>query len=460
MSVYDVAVLGGGPGGCAAALRAAARGAKTCLIEARLVGGTCLNVGCIPTKAMLHGAQLAWRSAAAGSMGLAGEGLRVDGPAFMKRTASVVGIVRKGLEGLLKGRQVDVIAGRGRLTGPGQLSLTGPDGRTAISAGAVIIATGSRPARPGFAPWGSPRVMTTDEATTAGDLPGSVLIVGGGVIGCEFATLYAELGVRTHLVEALPGLLGNIDPDAARIVARSLRRRKVKVTTSAEIVAMSADEEGVSAELADGTHIGAEVALVAVGREPNVEDIGLESVGIELTDGIIPVDEHCRTAVEGVYAVGDVAERMQYAHLAARMGVVAADNATGHEHSDDRAVVPECIYTHPEVAAVGLRKVRLATAAGKVRTAMFPLQASGMARACGQTDGLVKLFGHAETGEVLGGVVVAPRATDMIAEIALAARCGLKVEDLAETIHAHPSFCESVRSAAESWLGLGIDTLE
>ena len=294
----------------------------------------------------------------------------------------------------------------------------------------------------------------------AGDLPGSVLIVGGGVIGCEFATLYAELGVRTHLVEALPGLLGNIDPDAARIVARSLRRRKVKVTTSAEIVAMSADEEGVSAELADGTHIGAEVALVAVGREPNVEDIGLESVGIELTDGIIPVDEHCRTAVEGVYAVGDVAERMQYAHLAARMGVVAADNATGHEHSDDRAVVPECIYTHPEVAAVGLRKVRLATAAGKVRTAMFPLQASGMARACGQTDGLVKLFGHAETGEVLGGVVVAPRATDMIAEIALAARCGLKVEDLAETIHAHPSFCESVRSAAESWLGLGIDTLE
>ncbi|MCD6365236.1 MAG: dihydrolipoyl dehydrogenase [Planctomycetes bacterium] len=459
MSEYDVAILGGGPGGYTAAFRAAQRGAKTCCIEAAQLGGTCLNVGCIATKAMLHAGKLAWEIGRCKGLGLSAGPVDVDGPAMMKHVSGTVSVLRKGVEGLLKARKVDVVTGRGCLVAPGRIQVTNGGEQTEISARSVIIATGSRPVRPAFVPWDSPRVMTTDQAIGAANLPNSVLIVGGGVIGCEFATIYAELGITTYLVEALDRLLSTVDPEASRIVARSLKRRKVQLLTSAEIVSMAGDETSVATELANGRAIHTDAALVAVGRQPNVQDIGLETLGIELDDGIIKVDERCRTNVDGVFAVGDVAERRQYAHLAARMGIVAAGNATGGLVVDDRSVVPECIFTHPEVSAVGLANVR-ATDSSEVRIAKFPLQANGLARIHGQTDGLVKLYARRDTGEVLGGLAIGPRAADLIGEIALAVRHQLKVEDIAETIHAHPTFAESVYEAAESWLGLPIHSLE
>jgi len=454
---YDVAVLGAGPGGYVAAIRAAKRGAKTCVIEAGKVGGVCLNVGCIPTKAMLHAGEVFSHIARSPEYGFVGAGKpTVDGAAYMKRVAGVVDGISKSVERLVKSRKVDLIRGRGKLTARDTLEVAGPDGAQRIKAKSIIIATGSRPARPGFLPFDSGRVWTTDEATTAKTLPESVLIIGGGVIGCEFATVYAELGIPTTVVEMLDRLVANVDEDAAKAIHKSLEQRGAKVRTKARIVGLKATKSGVAAELEGGEKLEAALALAAVGRLPNVEDIGLETVGVQLDGKIIQVDDRCRTNIEGIYAIGDCAEARQYAHLASRMGVVAAENATGHAARDPRTVVPVGIYTHPEVATVGLSEAEAATSGKKVRVARFFYQGSGMARAYGETEGQVKLIADETLGEVLGGVVIGQHATDVIQPIALAMRNELTVDELAETIHPHPTFVEGVMEAAESWLGYPI----
>ena len=454
MNSYDVAVLGGGPGGYEAAVRAARRGAKVCCIEMGHLGGVCLNVGCIPTKAMLRASEIAWTLRHAADFGLSVGEPKVDGPAYMKRVAEVVAGLRKGVEGLLKAAGVNVIRGRGRLTAPGRLTVETKGKREDVAAKAVILATGARAARPDFLPWDSGLVWTTDEATTAEDLPESVLIIGGGIIGCEFATLYAELGIPTTIVEMLDRLASTIDEDAAKAISALLKKRKAKVRTGAKVVRVEAGKNRVTAHLEGGEEVEAARTLVAVGRIPNTEDLGLEDVGVQLDGRLIKVDERCRTGVAGVYAVGDCAERRQYAHLAGRMGVVAADNATGHEAADDRKVVPAGVYTHPEVATVGLSEADAKKQSGRVRIARFAFRASGMARAYGEANGHVKIVADEELGEILGAVVIGPHATDVVQEIALAMRHELTVEELAETIHGHPTFSEGVLEAAEAWLGL------
>jgi dihydrolipoamide dehydrogenase len=455
---YDVAVLGGGPGGYVAALRAAQRGATTCCIEMGELGGVCLNVGCIPTKAMLHASEVYRHIRRAREYGFAAEKTSVDGARFMKRVRGVTTGLRKGVGALLKKRGVEVIRGRGRLTGPRALAVETDDGTVEVEAGAVILATGSRPARPGFAPWDSGRVWTTDEATTAEDLPESVVVVGGGVIGCEFATVYAELGIRTAVVEMLDRLLPLLDRDASDAVSKSLDERGVEVLTGAKIVNMKATKKQISAELEGGKTLTAGHALVAVGRVANVEDLGLEDAGVGLADRIIQVDDACRTTADGVYAVGDCAHRLQYAHLASRMGTLAADNATGHGGRDALDVVPQVVYTHPEIASVGLTESEARDSGRDVKVARFPLEASGMARAYGDTAGEVKLVADAGHGEVLGASVIGQHASDIIEELAIVMKNELTVEEVAHTIHPHPTFVEAVHEAAELWLGLPIHT--
>jgi dihydrolipoamide dehydrogenase len=279
------------------------------------------------------------------------------------------------------------------------------------------------------------------------------------VIGCEFATVYSELGIPTTLVEMLERLVPPVDEDAAKAIATSLKKRKAKVLVGSKIVEMKADSSGVRATIAGGETVEAAWALVAVGRAPNVEGLGLEDLGVELAGGVIKVDDRCRTSVAGVYAIGDCAEKLQYAHLASRMGIVAADNATGHPASDSRKVVPIGIYTHPEIATVGLSEAAAKKERGDVRVARFAYQASGMARAQGDMEGGVKIVADAELGEILGAVVIGRHATDVVQEIACAMRNELTVEELAQTIHPHPTFVEAVGEAAEGWLGLPIHTM-
>ncbi len=479
---YDVAVLGAGPGGYVAALRAAMRGARVCCIDAGRIGGTCLNVGCIPTKAMLHASELYYQISHAAELGITTGEPRLDSRALMQRTQKVVDNLRKGVAGLLKARKVDFIAGRGKLIAADAIevaeggmaagscrhadaSRAGNDARhaTFVKAKAIIIATGSRPARPEMLPWDSGHVITTDEATQSEQLPPAIAIVGGGVIGCEFATYYSELGVVTTVVEMMDRLVSTLDEDASRLISRSLAKRKVEVLTGARIVSARASADAVTLELdrgpgGQGKSIEAPCVLAAMGRPANTEDIGLEALGVAMDDAIIRVDDRCRTNVPGVYAIGDVAERRQYAHLASRMGVVAADNATGHDAADDRAVVPVGVYTHPEVAAVGMSEAQ-ARAAGEIKVTRFPYLASGMAQAYAQTEGMVKLVADAATGRLLGGLIIGQHATDSIHEVALAVRKGMTVEDVAALIHAHPTFAEAIGEAAEGWLGMPIHTM-
>jgi dihydrolipoamide dehydrogenase len=302
--------------------------------------------------------------------------------------------------------------------------------------------------------------MTTDEAVRAGTLPQSIIILGGGVIGCEFATMYAELGIPTTVVEMLPSLVANLDADIVKAVTASLKKRGVNIIvgasiTSASVVEGDSGARSIRAELAGRQVLEASHLLAAVGRPPNTADIGLEQLGVAMDGKVIRVDDHCRTSVPNIYAIGDVAETRQYAHLASRMGLVAADNAAGKDARDDRAVVPAGMYTHPEVAIVGLSEKRAREQQPKVKVVSFPLMALGMARAYGQTEGFVKIIAQPD-GKVLGGAIVGAHATDTIHLIAAAIRHGQTVADLAELIHAHPTFAEAVGEAAELWLGLPV----
>ena len=458
MNTCDVAVLGGGPGGYVAALQAAQRGARTCLIEMGKLGGVCLNVGCIPTKAMLHASDIYRQFGRADRFGLAAGDPEVDGPAFMRRVVKVAEGLSKGVALLLRKRGVTVIRGRGRLAGRDTLAVETDDGSEEVRARSIILATGSSPARPGFAPWHSDRAWTTDEATTADRLPQSVLIVGGGVIGCEFATVYAELGIPTTVVEMLDRLLPTFGEEASKTVRKSLKQRGAELLTGAKITGMKATKKQVTAILEGGRTLEADRALVAVGRVANVENLGLEDAGVECDGGIIRVDDACRTSADGIYAIGDCAASLQYAHLASRMGTVAADNATGHPAHDPLNVVPQVVYTHPEIATVGQTEAEAREAGRQVRVARFPLQASGLARAYDETEGEVKLVAEAEHGEILGASVIAARAADVIQEIALAMKNELTVEEVADTIHPHPTFGECVHEAADLWLGFPVHT--
>ena len=455
--LYDVAILGGGPGGLAAAMQVARRGGTACLIESARLGGTCLNVGCMPTKAMLAASGIRRQAASCAEFGLTAGTLTVDPKAFMRRVAGVIATLgEKADKGLAASKQITLVTGPGRLVDATTLAVQTADGEVRVNARAIIIATGSRTTKPGFLPWDSGCVITSDEATTADDLPQSVLIVGGGVIGCEFATIYSELGVKTYVVEMLDRLLPELDSEASAAVSTSLLDRGAEVLTGRRVASVTPDGDDASVELDDGRTIQVHRVLVAVGRQANIADIGLEEIGVEIADGIITVDAHCRTNIENIYAIGDAAEARQYAHLADRMGVVAADNAMGHELTDDRTVVPVGAYTHPEIASVGLNLAGAKEKFGSARVFRYSYKTGGMALVCGQTEGQVKLIADPQSGTIYGALWIAGHATDMIVEIALAMRHGLTLEHIAQTIHPHPTYQEAVAVIAEAWTAASI----
>lgn len=447
----DIAILGGGPGGYVAALRAAQLGAQVVLIEEKNLGGVCLNVGCIPTKALLRSAEIYRQFQRAKSFGIKLEGsVSPDWPAMQARKGRVVKQLVRGVEMLLSKAGVQVIHGRGRLLSPTTLQINVAGEQQQVSAKNMIIATGSRPIRLPLPGMELPGVIDSTGALNLETLPERLLIIGGGVIGCEFADIYSALGTRVTVVEMLDRLLPQMDADLGQALAPVMKKRKVRLLLDSRVTRVDLAEGGLRVSISSpkgDESIEVDKVLVAVGRQPNVEDIGLEAAGVRVERQGIPVDAYTRSNVAHIYAIGDVTGVAQLAHVASAMGEVAVENALGHEVTLDLKTSPGCVYTDPEIASVGLSEEDARDAGYDVQVGTFPLGANSKALTYGERTGFVKVVGEERYGEVLGLHIFAPHASDLIHEGALALALEATVDEFIATIHGHPTQAEAVREA-------------
>ncbi len=453
-----VLVLGGGPAGYVAAMRAAQLGAAVTLVEAREVGGTCLNRGCIPTKAMVAGAERLQHARVAAEFGVVVGEVGLDFPAFMARKERVTTRLRDGVAQLLKGRKVDVVAGRASLASPGRLALD--DGR-ALEGDAVILATGSEPVRLPVFDWTDPRVMTSDELLAIDHVPPRLAVVGGGVIGCEFASVFTRLGSAVTVVEMMDQLLPGEDKRTGRSLQQAFKKAGIAVVLKTAVEGVAAAADGLALRLADGREVAADVVLVSVGRRPVSRGMGFEEAGVVIDDrGFVVVDGALRTSLDGVFAAGDVAGPPLLAHWAYHQGAVAAENAvTGGRLEVEREIVPNCVFSSPEVASFGLTEDRAAAEGRAVEVAHVRFNGNSKAVIEGEDDGYVRIVCEPGGGRVLGASLIGPRVTELVHELALAARAGLTLADVAATIHAHPTLSEAVGEAALAGLGRGMHSL-
>ncbi len=446
-----VVVLGGGPAGDVAALRAAQLGADVTMIERAELGGTCLNWGCIPTKALLATADLLRRVRRADEFGLVVPEVSFDFPKMMSRKQDVVLKMRSGVEGAAKRKGVTVVRGEGRVDGDAVVV----DGERYVY-DHLVVCVGTEPSGlPGY-DMDHPAVLTSNDILVLESVPESLIVVGGGVIGCEFASLFAALDTKITVIEILPRLLAGIDNRTASQFQKLLEKEGVTVHLGRQATVSEYRDDGVTVTLDDGTEISAEKLLVSVGRRSQAAGIGLEELGVEITDrGIVVVDEYLRTANPKIWAVGDCIGGLQLAHLASAEGGRAVENAlTGHLIPMDRTVVPSCIYTHPEIATVGLNADAAKEAGFDVKLGQARFVGSGKALGEGEPDGYAQLVTDANTGLLLGATIMGVHAVEMIHEIGVAISDGLTVTELGEIIHAHPTVSEMVMDAAQQAVGV------
>ena len=452
-----VIVVGGGPGGYVATIRAAQLGAETHLVEKENLGGTCLNVGCIPTKALLHTAELYHAVKHGERIGLVGDSVQLDWRALMNRKNSVVRRLVGGVAGLLKANGVTVHKGTGQLISGEEVQIQG-DKPATLRADAIILSTGSVPVKLNFPGADLPGVVDSTGVLSLDKLPASIAIIGGGVIGVEFAALYAALGSQVTVIELLPEILPGIDSELAANLKQSLSKKGVRFLNGAKLEAVSKTATGLSAHVALGNEtkeIDAEIVLVAVGRRAYTEGAGLEAAGVKLERGKVVVDDHYRTNLPKVYAIGDCNGITMLAHAASHQGIAAAEHALGHAAAGHgRPIVPACVYTHPELAAVGLTEDKIKELGIAYKRGVFPLAGNGKSMIDEGEGGFVKILAGAKYGEILGVHMVGPRATEIIGEATLAMRLEATVDELVSTIHAHPTVSESLGEAA-----LAVDNL-
>jgi dihydrolipoamide dehydrogenase len=456
MSVYDVVVLGAGPGGYVAALRAAQLGAKVCLVEKDAVGGTCLNRGCIPSKALIHSAALWKRAREGAAFGVNAGQWSFDWGKAQSRKNDIVSTQVKGVHTLLQAAKVEIKRGAGSLADGRTVTVSANGTAETVAGRAIILATGSEPAAlPGVQVDGE-RVLTSTEALRLPEVPRTFLIVGGGVIGMEFASMLSSLGTQVTVVEMLPQVLAMEDPMLVRVLQGALQKQGVTFHVSARVEKVETTPSGARVGIGSGTTLEAERVLVATGRSLNSRGIGLEAVGVKTERGAVLVNERMETSVPGVYAVGDVTGISLLAHVASMQGLVAAANAAGGQAAMDYSAIPNCVYTDPEIASVGLPEPKAKEQGRAVRVGRFNFAALGKAMCIGETTGMVKVVADAQTDKVLGVGIVGPHATDIIAEGVLAVRHGLTVHQVAEAIHAHPTLPEAVGEAMHDVHGQAI----
>jgi dihydrolipoamide dehydrogenase len=459
----DAVVIGAGPGGYVAGIRLGQLKKKALVVEKEKPGGVCLNVGCIPSKALINASKLFDKLRHGNDIGIFADNLRVDMPRMQSWKDEVVSKLTGGVRTLLKANGCDYRTGVAHLTGRNTLEIEGQGAdagkKILVEASAIIIATGSRPVEiPGFAFDGN-RVVDSTGALAFSEVPQRLVVIGAGYIGMEIGTLYAKLGSKVAMVEALPAILPGTDPELAQVVARRLKKMGVETLTGAKAKSWAerGDRATVTIETSGGeVQLDADKVLVAVGRRPNSEGLGLEAVGVKLERGFIPVDKRQQTNVPGIYAIGDVAGQPMLAHKASKEAEVAAEVIAGHRAEMDVRAIPAVIFTDPEVASVGLTVEEAEKKGRKVRVGKFPFAALGRAIANNDTDGFVKIVVDAETTEVLGLHVVGNGAGDAIAEAALAIEMGALAADIGLTVHAHPTLPEAIMEAAKASQGEAI----
>ena len=457
---FDVIVIGGGPGGYVAAIRAGQLGLKAACVEADRLGGVCLNIGCIPTKALLSSALMVNELKKADGHGISFEGLTVDlGPA-QARSRTVANRLSNGVSFLLKKNKVAHIEGYGRLLGGGAVEVENERDRRTITAKDIIIATGSRPRSLPFLQIDEERIWSSTGALFQDRAPGTLVVVGAGAVGMEFADIYNAYGTEVTVIEALDRVLPLEDRDASRAVAQAFRKRKMKIFTSARVESTVVRGDGVTISFTDkkgkAHTLDVDYVLSAVGRIPNTEDIGAEAAGVKLTErgGFVEVDGTMRTSAPGVWAVGDCAGEQLLAHKGMHEGVVAAEHIAGvGHHTVDYGNVPNCTYCHPEVASVGLTEEQAREKGLDIEVGKFPWVANGRALAAGDSTGFVKVIRDKRYSEVVGAHIVGPHATELIAEFVMARHLESTVEEIDLAMHPHPTLSEAVAEGALGALG-------
>ncbi|MCX5884460.1 MAG: dihydrolipoyl dehydrogenase [Proteobacteria bacterium] len=446
---YDIIFLGAGPAGYQGAIRAAQLGAKVAVVEERKVGGVCLNKGCIPTKTLNASVEMLRHLRNAGKFGLHAGSFTVDFQEIIGRRDKVISLLRGGVEFLFRERGVHLVRGKGKIISRDSIQVEGNDKIELLKGKALIIATGSRPARPSSFPSNSPFVLDTEDWFNLREVPESLLVVGGGAVGVEFASIFAELGSKVTIVEMMERLLPGEDRDLSAQLERSFKRRKIRIITSAKVDALRYEGERAKVLLSQGEEMEASRILLCTGRIPNIEGIGLEGIGVSTSKGWVSVNERMETNLPGIYAAGDITGGILLAHVAFAEGIVAAENALGAQKSMSYHAVPRCIFANPEIAAVGMTEDE-AKGEYPIKVSTFPLKSLGVAQALGEWEGLVKMIAHAETDEVLGVHIAGHQASALIAEAALAIQAGLKVKEIEETIHAHPTMPEALLETAQA----------
>ena len=449
-SNYDVVLIGSGPGGYVAAIRAAQLGLKTAVIEREALGGVCLNWGCIPSKALLKNAEVVSYFKRADEFGLKMDNFSADFSVAMDRSRKVVDRNTKGVAFLLDKNKVDHIQGSGKVVGGGKVEVS-PDGNV-IESKNIVISTGARPRSIAPLPIDGEKIITSRESITLSELPKSIIIVGGGAIGVEFAYIYRMYGVDVTIVEMLPRLVPNEDEDISAQLERSFKRENINVMTGAGVIGSDTSGSGVKVTVdKDGRQeiLECDKVLVAIGVQPNVEDLGLETIGIASDRSGIIVDDRMATNVPGIYAIGDVNGKMPLAHVASAQALVAVEDIAGLETQVlDYTYMPRATYCHPQIASFGLTETQAREQGKDINVGTFNVQANGKAAALGENSGLVKLVVDAKYGEILGGHMIGPEVTELLGELSMTRILEGTVLELGWAVHSHPSLSEMLKEAA------------
>jgi dihydrolipoamide dehydrogenase len=458
---YDLAVLGSGPGGYVAAIRAAQLGLKTAIVERESLGGICLNWGCIPTKALLRSAEVYHYMQHADAYGLSTEKPGFDLAKVVARSRGVAKQLNQGVTHLMKKNKIAVHMGTGKLTAPGKISVTGESNSSEISAKHIIVATGARARELPFAKSDGKRIWTYRHAMTPPEMPSELLVIGSGAIGIEFASFYADLGARVTVVEMLDRIVPVEDEEVSAQLAKSLTKQGLTILTGAGVESLSADANGVAAKIKTADGKSAEHrfshAIVAVGIVPNTEDIGLAELGVTMDRGFLKTDPMCRTNVPGIWAIGDITAPPWLAHKASHEGVIAAEaiaqelgNKDVHPHAMDAKNIPGCTYCRPQVASVGMTEAKAKEAGYEVRVGKFPAIGNGKAIALGEVEGFIKTVFDAKTGELLGAHMIGAEVTELIQGYTIGKTAELVETDFIQTVFPHPTLSEMMH---ESVLG-------